>query len=206
MLLIVGLGNPDAKYAANRHNAGFTVLDAIADDYSLGPWKDKFLSKACEGVIQTETGPKKILLIKPQTYYNESGNAVRAAADFYNLTADDIMVFHDEIDLAPGKYRTKHGGGHGGNNGIRSITAHMGNDIHRGRIGVGHPGHKDQVKNYVLSNFTKAENDWFGPLLDAISRSLPLLANKEWDAFQTKVTHLAPTPEGSQSRTQKEQN
>jgi PTH1 family peptidyl-tRNA hydrolase len=197
MLLIVGLGNPGGKYAFNRHNAGFLVLEAIAQDHGFGPWREKFQGHLAEGQIQTSSGPKKALLLRPQTYYNESGLSVRAAAEFYKIAPEEIVVFHDEIDLAPGKFRFKTGGGHGGNNGMRSILAHVGPGVKRGRIGIGHPGQKDKVTGHVLSDFSKAEaEEWFGPMLDAITRALPLLAEGQEDAFQTKVTHLAPAPGG----------
>lgn len=195
MQLIVGLGNPGGKYAGNRHNAGAMTVEAIAQDHGFGPWREKFSALVSEGVIQTGSGPKKVLLLRPQTYYNESGLAVRAAAEFYKIAPEDITVFHDEIDLAPGKFRLKSGGGHGGNNGMRSIMAHVGPDVRRGRIGIGHPGHKDKVTGHVLSDFSKAEiEDWFANLLDAIARAMPLLVEGQYDAFQTKVTHLAPAP------------
>lgn len=195
MQLIAGLGNPGGKYAGNRHNAGFMAVEAIAQDHGFGPWREKFNALVSEGVIQTGSGPKKILLLRPQTYYNESGLAVRAAAEFYRIAPADITVFHDEIDLAPGKFRFKTGGGHGGNNGMRSILAHVGPEVRRGRIGIGHPGHKDKVTSHVLSDFSKAEIEtWFAGLLDAITRAVPLLADGQDDAFQTKVTHLAPAP------------
>ena len=203
MKILVGLGNPGGKYAKNRHNVGFMALDEIADQYRLGPWKAKFQSEACEGVIDTPKGRTKVLLIKPQTYYNEAGNAVRAAADFYKSGPQDITVFHDELDLAPGKFRHKQGGGHGGNNGLRSTIAHMGADIRRGRIGIGHPGHKDKVTGHVLSDFPKAEQVWLEPLLDAIARGIPLLLDGDIDAFQTKVTHLAPAPDAPKPRNSK---
>ena len=194
MDLIVGLGNPGGKYAGNRHNAGFMVLDAIAEDHRFGPWREKFQGLLSEGLVETPSGARKLRLLKPQTFYNESGLSVRAAADFFKTAPSAITVFHDEIDLAPGKFRLKNGGGHGGNNGIRSIASHVGAGIHRGRIGVGHPGHKDKVTGHVLSVFSKADLAWFAPLLDAVSRALPLLAAGQSDAFQTKVTHLAPAP------------
>ena len=201
MKLIVGLGNPGGKYAGNRHNAGFMAVEAIAQDHSFGPWREKFSGLVSEGVIQTGSGPKKVLLLRPQTYYNESGLSVRAAAEFYKIAPADIVVFHDEIDLAPGKFRLKTGGGHGGNNGMRSILAHVGPEVRRGRIGIGHPGHKDKVTGHVLSDFSKAEiEDWFANLLDAIARAVPLLAEGQEDAFQTKVTHLAPAPGGENGK------
>lgn len=194
MQIIVGLGNPDAKYAGNRHNAGFMTLDAIADHWSLGPWKKRFQGAACEGVIATVSGPRKMLLLKPATYYNEAGRAVGEAARFYRLGADAVTVFHDELDLAPGKFRLKTGGGHAGNNGLRSIMAHLPGEFRRGRIGIGHPGDKNQVTGWVLSDFPKAEQAWARDLFDAIARSLPLLLEGQEDAFQTRVTHLAPAP------------
>jgi len=194
MQIIVGLGNPDAKYAGNRHNAGFLALDAMAGHWSLGPWKKRFQGAACEGVVDTPSGSKKVLLLKPATYYNESGRAVGEALRFFKLGADAITVFHDELDLAPGKFRLKTGGGHGGNNGLRSIMAHVPGDFRRARIGIGHPGDKNLVTHWVLSDFPKADQGWAGELFDAIARSLPLLLDGQMDAFQTRVTHLAPAP------------
>lgn len=195
MLLITGLGNPGAKYTRNRHNIGFMTLDAIAADWNFGPWRSRFQGMAAEGSIETAKGPVKILLLKPQTYYNEAGRSVLEAAHFYRIPPEDIIVFHDELDLAPGKFRLKAGGGHAGNNGLRSIAAHVGPDVRRGRIGIGHPGDKSKVTGWVLSDIPKADEEWAANLLDAISRSLPLLAAGDLDAFQTKVTHLAPAPE-----------
>lgn len=194
MQLIVGLGNPDAKYAGNRHNVGFMTLDALAEDWRLGPWKKRFQGEACEGVVETASGPKKVLLLKPQTYYNEAGRAVSEAMRFYKIAPSELTVFHDELDLAPGKFRLKTGGGHAGNNGLRSIMAHVSGDFRRGRIGIGHPGDKAKVTGWVLSDFSKAERVWLDPLLDAVARSLPLLLEGSEDAFQTRVTHLAPAP------------
>ncbi|MGY6661406.1 MAG: aminoacyl-tRNA hydrolase [Glycocaulis sp.] len=194
MLIIAGLGNPESKYLKNRHNAGFMTLDGIASTHGFGPWREKFQAAISEGLVQTIAGPKKTLLMKPLTYYNNSGLAVRAAADFYRVGPEAVTVFHDELDLAPGKFRLKAGGGHGGNNGIRSIASHIGPDFRRGRIGIGHPGDKNMVTNYVLSDFPKADAVWFDALTDAIARSFPLLAGGEFDAFQTRVTHLAPAP------------
>lgn len=198
MLIIAGLGNPESKYLKNRHNAGFMTLDGIAAMHGFGPWREKFQAAISEGLVQTIAGPKKTLLIKPLTYYNNSGLAVRAAADFYRVGPEAVTVFHDELDLAPGKFRLKAGGGHGGNNGIRSIASHIGPDFRRGRIGIGHPGDKNMVTNYVLSDFPKADAVWFDALTDAIARSFPLLAGGEFDAFQTRVTHLAPAPGGQE--------
>ncbi|WP_421787716.1 aminoacyl-tRNA hydrolase [Hyphobacterium sp.] len=194
MLLIAGLGNPDSKYLRNRHNIGFLTLDAIAEHWRLGPWKARFQGAACDGVIETAKGPRKVLLLKPGTYYNESGRAIGEAARYYDIPAERIVVFHDELDLAPGKFRLKLGGGHAGNNGLRSIMAHVAGDFRRGRIGIGHPGDKSRVTGYVLSDIPKADQGWAADLMDAISRSADLLATGEFDAFQTKVTHLAPAP------------
>lgn len=197
MLLITGLGNPGAKYTRNRHNIGFMTLDAIAADWNFGPWRSRFQGMTAEGSIDTPKGPVKVLLLKPQTYYNEAGRSVLEAAHFYKIPPEDIVVFHDELDLAPGKFRLKTGGGHAGNNGLRSIASHVGPDVRRGRIGIGHPSDKSKVTNWVLSDIPKADEEWAGNLLDAISRALPLLAAGDMDAFQTKVTHLAPAPETS---------
>lgn len=197
MHLITGLGNPGSKYAGTRHNAGFMAVDAIAAHWSLGPWRKRFQGEACEGAIETSGGPARVLLLKPQTFYNEAGRSVAEAMRFFRLEAADLTVFHDELDLAPGKFRLKRGGGHAGNNGLRSIMAHVPGDFRRGRIGIGHPGDKDRVTAWVLSDVPKADQDWFSALLDALARSAPLLLTPGGDdAFQTRVTHLAPAPPG----------
>src|SRR5436309_11817554 len=165
MLLFVGLGNPGAKHAGNRHNIGFMVVDAIAKRHGFPPWRRRFQGVASEGAI----GREKVLLLLPGTYMNESGRAVAEAAHFYKLPASDIVVFHDEIDLSPGKVRVKTGGGVAGHNGLRSITAHIGNDYRRVRIGVGHPGVKEMVHGYVLSDFAKSERDWVETLCGLIA-------------------------------------
>ncbi len=199
MLCIVGLGNPGNKYAGNRHNIGFMAIDEIAREYGFGPARDKFQSRAQEGLIKTDNGPKKVLLLKPQTFMNDSGRAVQAAAKFYKIPMSQIVVFHDELDLAPGKFRLKTGGGIAGHNGLRSIRQHMGADFHRARMGIGHPGHKDKVHSYVLSDFAKAENAWVEDLNRAIAKAAPLLAEAELNIdqlnkFSTKVTLHAPAP------------
>src|SRR5947207_3734261 len=153
MLLLVGLGNPGSRYAGNRHNIGFMAVDAIAKRHGIVPWRRRFQGVAVEGPL----GGQRVLLLLPGTYMNESGRAVAEAANFYKLDLADIVVFHDEIDLAPGKVRVKTGGGVAGHNGLRSIAAHIGNDYRRGRIGVGHPGVKSLVEVYVLSDFAKNE-------------------------------------------------
>ncbi|MBB4659128.1 aminoacyl-tRNA hydrolase [Parvularcula dongshanensis] len=172
MILLVGLGNPDAKYAGNRHNAGFMAVDAIAEAQGFGPEREKFRGLVREGRL----GPEKALILKPMTYYNEAGRAVQAAAQFYKLAPDDVVVFHDEIDLAPAKLRVKKGGGLAGNNGLRSIAAQFSADTWRVRIGVGHPGDKKAVVAHVLKDFAKEEREgWVAEMLDGIGRAAPKL-------------------------------
>ncbi len=195
MYLLVGLGNPDAKYAGNRHNVGYMVLDAIAEAFGQRSWAARFSGACAEIFIDTDQGRAKVLLLKPATYYNESGRAVRAAMDFYKLRTDQICVFHDELALAPGKFRIKYGGGSAGNNGIKSVASTLGPDFWRARIGIGHPGDKTRVTSYVLKDFAKSEQGWLHELTGAITHALPLLIADKTDAFQTKVTHLAPAPD-----------
>ena len=191
MMILAGLGNYEPKYLRNRHNVGFMAMDVIAQAWSAGPWRKRFQSLACELTI----GSTKLLLLKPQTFYNNSGHAVGEAANFYKVEPKNVVVFHDELDLAPGKFRMKLGGGAAGNNGIKSITSQIGPDFRRARIGVGHPGDRNKVTGYVLSDFAKAEETWLIDLLDAIAGSLDLLAKGDIDAYQTRVTHKAPAPE-----------
>jgi PTH1 family peptidyl-tRNA hydrolase len=195
MMILAGLGNPEPKYLRNRHNVGFMAIDVIAHAWSAGPWRKRFKGLTAEAVISTANGPKKVLLIKPQTFYNNAGHCVGEAANFYKLAPCDVAVFHDELDLDPGKFRLKTGGGAAGNNGIKSITQQLGPDFLRGRIGIGHPGDKSRVTNYVLSDIPKSDEDWLIDLLDAIADSVDLLVSGETDAFQTRVTHKAPAPE-----------
>ena len=192
VLILSGQGNPGEKYAKNRHNAGFLVLDEIHAAHGFQPWRSKFESEIAEGFI----GPGRIktLLVKPQTFYNETGRALSKVAQFYKLSPEDIVVLHDEIDLAPGRVRLKQGGGHSGNNGVRSMIAHLGENVRRVRIGVGHPGDKSRVMPYVLSDFSRADHDWFDPLVRAISDALPFLADGDDERFQTEVMRLAPAP------------
>ena len=190
MQILVGQGNPDAKYLRNRHNLGFMVLDAIASDHGFGPWRAKFQSQVCEGRI----GSEKVLLMKPETYYNETGRAAQAAMKFYKLSPEDVTIFHDEIDLAPGRMRVKRGGGHSGNNGIRSMIAHVGADVRRIRMGVGHPGDKSRVMPYVLADFSKADEAWRDALISACSKALPMLIEQNDERFQSEVMRLAPAP------------
>jgi peptidyl-tRNA hydrolase, PTH1 family len=195
VLLLVGLGNPGAKYAGNRHNVGFRAVDAIAQGHGFGPEKARFQGLVREGVIQTPAGPVKAITLKPQTFYNESVRAVQEAASFYKLEKDALVVFHDELDLAPGRYRIKQGGGLAGNNGLRSVASRFGPDFLRGRIGIGHPGTREAVTGYVLSDFHKVELPWVDTLTDAIARALPELAAGDLDKHQTRVTFLSPAPE-----------
>ncbi|MEL6828948.1 MAG: aminoacyl-tRNA hydrolase [Pseudomonadota bacterium] len=190
MHIFLGQGNPGPKYAGNRHNLGFHVLDRIAQDHAFGPWRSKFHSQVCEGRL----GGDKVLLIKPETFYNDTGRAAQVALAFYKLEPTDLTVFHDEIDLAPGRLRVKRGGGHSGNNGLRSIIAHLTPDFRRVRMGVGHPGDKSRVMPYLLSDFAVADRDWLDLLIDAISRSVPLLISETDERFQTEVMRLAPAP------------
>ncbi|MEO0981611.1 MAG: aminoacyl-tRNA hydrolase [Pseudomonadota bacterium] len=194
MLLIAGQGNPGPKYAGNRHNLGFMALDRIAAAHGFGPWRSKFGGEVSEGWVEAADGRFKTLLIKPQTFYNETGQSVGAAVRFHKLAPADVIVFHDEIDLAPGRVRVKQGGGHSGNNGMRSIIAHVGADVRRVRMGVGHPGDKSQVMPYVLSNFPKSEEAWRDALLDAIPRAIGFLAAGDDERFQSEVMRLAPAP------------
>ncbi|MFZ0424213.1 MAG: aminoacyl-tRNA hydrolase [Xanthobacteraceae bacterium] len=191
MLLLVGLGNPGARYAGNRHNVGFMAVEAIAKRHGIGPWRRRFQGVACEGPI----GGARALLLLPGTFMNESGRAVAEAAHFYKLPPQDITVFHDEIDLPPAKVRVKIGGGIAGHNGLRSISEHIGNDYRRVRIGVGHPGNKDMVQHYVLSDFAKSERGWLEALIAILADNAELIARGEDATFQNKV-HLAMVAKG----------
>jgi PTH1 family peptidyl-tRNA hydrolase len=191
MRLLVGLGNPGARYVDNRHNVGFMAVQEIAKRHGIGPWRRRFQGVACEGPI----GGERVLLLLPGTYMNASGRAVAEAAHFYKLPLADITVFHDEIDLPPGKVRVKVGGGIAGHNGLRSISEHVGNDYRRVRIGVGHPGDKDFVQHYVLSDFAKSERGWLEALIAILADNAELIARGEDASFQNKV-HLAMVAKG----------
>jgi PTH1 family peptidyl-tRNA hydrolase len=191
MLLFVGLGNPGAKHAANRHNIGFMAVEAIAKRHPFAPWRRRFQGVATEGHI----GREKALLLLPGTYMNESGRAVGEAMHFYKMQLADIAVFHDEIELPPGKVRVKTGGGIAGHNGLRSISAHVGNDYKRVRLGVGHPGVKEMVHAHVLGDFAKSEWPWVETLCDVVSDNAELLAQRKDSSFQNKV-HLAMVAKG----------
>jgi PTH1 family peptidyl-tRNA hydrolase len=192
MLLIAGLGNPGAGYAKNRHNVGFMAVDEIARRWGFSPARSRFQSLASEGSIDTPAGAVRALILKPQTFYNESGRAVGEAMKFFKLKPADVVVFYDEIDLAPGRFRMKTGGGAAGNNGIRSVTSQIGPDFRRARIGTGHPGQKELVHGHVLSDFHKVELKWLEPLLDAVADAAPLLAAGEDEKYQAEVMRLAP--------------
>jgi PTH1 family peptidyl-tRNA hydrolase len=185
MLLFVGLGNPGARYAGNRHNIGFMALDAIARAQKAAPWRRRFQGEATEAVI----GGERVILLKPETFMNESGRSVAEAMRFFKIPLGDTVVFHDELDLAPAKLRVKTGGGNAGHNGLRSITALCGNEYRRVRMGIGHPGDKSLVHPYVLSDFAKSERDWVEDLCRACAENAELLARGEDPSFQNKV-HL----------------
>ena len=194
MLILAGLGNPGPKYAGNRHNVGFMAIDAIARRWGLSGERSKFQSLAAETAIDTPVGPVRALLLKPQTFMNDSGRAVGSAMQFYKVKPAGVVVFYDEIDMAPGRFRMKTGGGAAGHNGIRSIAGQVGPEFRRARLGVGHPGHKDAVMPYVLGDFAKAEQPWLKALLDACADALPLLAAGEDEKYQAEVLRLAPAP------------
>ena len=200
MKLFVGLGNPGSEHARQRHNVGFMAVERIAERHGLGPWRKRFHGLVCEGQI----GGKRVMLLKPQTYMNDSGRSVGEAQRYLKIDEGDIYVFHDELDLAPGKLRVKTGGGNAGHNGLRSISDHIGNDYARVRIGIGHPGSKDLVYRYVLHDFAKADAAWVGPLLEAIADAAPRLAAGDDARFLTDVARAlkageAP-PKASASR------
>ncbi|UUV06770.1 MULTISPECIES: aminoacyl-tRNA hydrolase [Ruegeria] len=195
MKLFVGLGNPGQKYARNRHNIGFMAVDRIAEDHGFGPWKSKFQGEISEGRL----GSEKILLLKPQTFMNRSGQSVGEAMRFYKLESTDVVVFHDELDLAPGKVRVKAGGGHAGHNGLRSIHDHIGAAYDRVRLGIGHPGRKEMVSAYVLSDFAKSEADWLDDVLRGVSDGAPHLARDDGGKFMNAVALRTAPPRSSKT-------
>jgi PTH1 family peptidyl-tRNA hydrolase len=195
MKLFVGLGNPGAKYAMNRHNIGFRAVERIADDHGFGPWRGKFQGAISEGRL----GREKVLLLKPETFMNKSGQSVGEAVRFYKVSPEDVVVFHDEIDLAPAKLRVKSGGGHAGHNGLRSVHAHIGEAYQRVRIGVGHPGRKDAVPAYVLHDFAKADADWIEATLTGMSEGAVALADGDAGRFQNAVALRVAPPRSSTS-------
>ncbi len=200
MKLIVGLGNPGAQYAGNRHNIGFMAVDEIHRRHSsFQPWRARFQGQVSEGRL----GSEKVLLLKPSTYMNESGRAVGEAIRFYRIEPEDVLVLYDELDLPPAKFRMKTGGGHGGHNGLRSISAHIGADYRRLRLGIGHPGDKKLVSNYVLGDFAKADRDWLEPLLAEIADHADLLAEGKDSQFANRMT-LSLEPEKAQRKPKKD--
>jgi PTH1 family peptidyl-tRNA hydrolase len=196
MKLFVGLGNPGTAYARHRHNVGFMAVDRIAARHELGPWKKRFHGLTSDGSI----AGRRVVLLKPQTYMNDSGRSVQDAQRFLKLADADVLVFHDELDLAPGKVRVKTGGGNAGHNGLRSITAHLGNDYGRVRLGIGHPGAKHLVSNYVLHDFAKADAGWLEPLLDAIADAAGRLAAGDEQRFLADVARAIAKPGPPHSR------
>lgn len=190
MLLLAGLGNPGPRYANNRHNIGFMAVDEIVRRHSFSPWRSRFQAHCAEGTLAGE----KVLVLKPQTYMNESGRAVGEALRFHKLAPGQVIVLYDEIDLAPGKVRVKQGGGTGGHNGIRSLEAHIGKDFWRVRLGVGHPGHKELVHGYVLSDFAKAEQPWLEKLLDVVASEIASLIGGDASRFMSRVAELTNPP------------
>jgi PTH1 family peptidyl-tRNA hydrolase len=193
MLILAGLGNPGAKYAGNRHNIGFMAADEIARRWRFGAERAKFQSVIAEGEVEGV----KVLLMKPQTYMNESGRAVGEAARFYKVPPSNVVVFHDEIDLAPGRFRMKTGGGAAGQNGVRSLISQLGPDFRRARMGVGHPGRPELVHGHVLSDFHKADKPWLEALLTACADALPFLVAGNDERYQAEVLRLAPAPKFS---------
>lgn len=196
MRLFVGLGNPGDKYAGNRHNIGFMALDRIAEDHGFTPWRSKFQGEVSEGKF----GSDKVILLKPMTFMNKSGQSVGEAMRFYKLESTDITVLHDELDLAPGKCRVKAGGGHAGHNGLRSIHQHIGPHYDRVRLGIGHPGHKDAVAGYVLRDFAKADQEWLDDLMRGISDGAEHLARDDGGKFMNAVALRVAPPRSSTSK------
>ena len=197
--IFVGLGNPGAKYANNRHNIGFMAIDRIALDHEFGPWRSKFQGMISEGWLGTD----RVLLLKPETFMNLSGQSVAAALKFYKSNISDLTVFHDELDLVPGKCRFKTGGGHAGHNGLRSIHMHLNAEYDRVRIGIGHPGHKDAVAGYVLHDFSKTDHNWIDNLLTGISNGAPKLAQGESGKFMNAVALRTAPPRSSITKSPK---
>lgn len=202
MYLFVGLGNPGAKYERNRHNIGFMAVDEIVRRHGFSAWRHKFQAHSSEGKIDGE----RVIVIKPQTFMNESGRSAQEAMSFLKIDPAQVYVFYDELDLVAGKIRVKQGGGAAGHNGIRSLIAHLGPDFQRVRLGIGHPGDKNLVHHYVLSDFAKIDKDWVMPMLDAIAEHAGLLVTGKDAAFQSKVHLAVNPPPPKEPREKKEQN
>jgi len=200
MFLFVGLGNPGTKYALNRHNIGFMAVDNFVHRHNFSGWSKKFQGEISTGTLDGE----KVVVLKPQTFMNLSGQSVQAAAAFYKIPPEKIVVFHDELDLQPGKIRMKKAGGAGGHNGIKSIDAHLGQNYWRVRMGIGHPGEKHLVSNYVLGDFAKADQKWLEDLLDAMAKHAPRIVAGDMDGFMSKVAQeLQPPKEDKKDTTDK---
>jgi PTH1 family peptidyl-tRNA hydrolase len=204
MLILAGLGNPGVKYAGNRHNLGFMAVDAIADGFGFQPERAKFLGLVRQGTIRAADGPVNVMALKPQTFMNESGRSVAQALHFHKLEPADVVVFHDELDLAPGRFRMKTGGGVAGHNGLRSVGDWIGPEFRRARMGIGHPGDKERVLGYVLANFAKDDLAWVKALCDACAEAAPLLAGGEDERYQAEVLRLAPAEKADPRRAAKE--
>ena len=200
MQLFVGLGNPGAQYARHRHNIGFMALDRIADDHGFGPWRSKFQGQIAEGRLGTE----KVLLLKPETFMNLSGQSAGEAMRFFKLGPEDVTVFHDELDLAPGKVRVKQGGGHAGHNGLRSLHQHITEAYRRVRLGIGHPGSKERVTGHVLGDFAKADADWLDDVLRGVSDGAAALAAGDAPGFQNAVALRVAPPRSGTGTAQRE--
>ena len=183
MLLLVGLGNPGPRYAGHRHNVGFMAVGEIARRRVFSSWRERFNGEVAEGHL----GGERTLLLKPMTFMNESSRAVGEAVRFLKIPLERVVVFHDELDIAPGRVRMKKGGGAGGHNGLRDIDAHVGKDYRRVRIGIGHPGHKDRVLGHVLSEFAKTDREWVGDTLDAVAAEVPWLVESDAARFMSEV-------------------
>lgn len=200
MQLLVGLGNPGAQYEHNRHNVGFMAVDRIHHHWSGGPWRRKFQGEIAEATV----GGTRVMFLKPATYMNESGRSVSEAMRFYKISLGDVVIVHDEIDLAPGRFRMKTGGGTGGHNGLKSINAHIKDGYRRLRIGVGHPGRKEMVPGYVLHDFSRADGEWLDPLLDALAVEAPLLVGGKDSEYASKV-HARLAQQGTAAKKKKVQ-
>jgi peptidyl-tRNA hydrolase, PTH1 family len=193
MFLLVGLGNPGTKYAKNRHNIGFMAVDEIARQHGFGAEKSRLQGLSREGLIETDAGPQKAIIVKPQTFMNESGRCVGGFMTFHKISLANVIVFFDEVELAPGRCRVKIGGGTAGHNGLRSIVGQSGAGFKRVRMGIGHPG-REKMLGYVLDDFSRDEMTWVNTLCDAIARQTPALIDNKHDAFQTEVSKLSPAP------------